>query len=59
MASAVVLDQDKGGWTRWSVNGETSWQLYNVCLEMTVKEEHGKKRRGRGMNGCSWHLGIL
>lgn len=59
MASAVVLDQDKGGWTRWSVNRETSWQLYNVCLEMTVKEEHEKKRGGRGMNGCSWRLGIL
>lgn len=59
MASAVVLDQDKEEWNHWSVKREMSWQFYNLCLEMTVKEEHEKKRGGRGMNGCFWRLGIL
>lgn len=47
MASIVVQDQNKE-WNHWSVKREMSWQLYNVCLEMTVKEEHKKKKREEG-----------
>lgn len=45
--NTVVLNQNKEEWNHWGVKREMSWQLYNLGLEMTVKEEHEKKRSGK------------
>lgn len=48
MAGSAVLDQNKEEWNHWSVKKEMYWQFYNLCLEMTVKEEREKKKRRTG-----------
>ena len=48
MAGTAVLAQNKEEWNHWSVKREMSWQLYNLYLEMTVKEEREKKKRRAG-----------
>lgn len=48
MANTAVLDQNKEEWNHWGVKRKMSWQPYNLCLEMTIKEEHEKQKRREG-----------